>query len=123
MAQIKFQKISTPTLEQVSDFEDKTSRGERGFSSTGLSKKCKFVNKYISNYAPPNLRWWQRDGLLTYIDQLKYTDFTSHPDYYINKEAEVINFDMIHRRYRANKQCNSDRYYQTVFASDLKKMS
>ena len=38
-----------------------------------------FANKYIPKYIPEYLPWHKRDGLLTYIDQLKYKDFISDP--------------------------------------------
>ena len=44
-----------------------------------MSEKT-FVNKYIPEYTPNNLKWYERDGLLTYIDQLKYEEFSSNPD-------------------------------------------
>ena len=41
IAQIIFQKISTPILEEVYNFEDKTVRGEIGFGSTDFQKTCR----------------------------------------------------------------------------------
>lgn len=46
------------------------------------------VNKYIPEVVPSNLKWFERDGLFTYIDQLKYERFISGPDKYFEK-AEV----------------------------------
>ena len=42
-----------------------------------------FANKYIPKYIPEYLPWHKRDGLLTYIDQLKYKDFISDPNVHI----------------------------------------
>ena len=81
-----------------------------------------FVNKYIPEAVPSNLKWYERDGLLTYIDQLKYKRFTSDSDKYLEK-AQVINFDMIHNRCRGDHQTYSDKDYQTVAWSDVKNMS
>ena len=33
------------------------------------------VNKYTPTCEEPNLPWYERDGLLTYIDQLKCKEF------------------------------------------------
>ena len=44
---------------------------------------------------PEDLPWYERDGLLTYFDQLKYKEFICDPDAAV-KNTEVINFDMIH---------------------------
>ena len=77
-----------------------------------------FVNKYIPEAVPSNLKWYERDGLLTYIDQLKYERFNSDPDKYLEK-AQVINFDIIHNRCRGGYQTYSDKHYQTVVLSDV----
>ena len=54
-----------------------------------LKKKKSYLgNKYIPDYCPPNLPWYERDGLLTWHDQNKYKEFSKDPD--------MINFDMIH---------------------------
>lgn len=37
--------------------------------------KNNLVTSCISPYTPSNLKWYEKDGLLTYIDQLKYKDF------------------------------------------------
>ena len=33
-----------------------------------------FANKYIPKYVAEDLPWYEREGLLTYIDQMKYKD-------------------------------------------------
>ena len=80
------------------------------------------VNKYVPEYVPSNLKWFERDELLTYIDELKYSKFSRDPDKYL-KEVEVLNFDMIHARCRDDKQSVTDKQYQTVASNDLKNMS
>ena len=54
-----------------------------------------FANNYIPKYVLEDLPWYERDGLLTYIDQLKYKEFISDSDVAV-KNTKVINFDMIH---------------------------
>ena len=39
-----------------------------------------FVNKYVPVYVPQDLKWYERDGLLTYINQIKYERFSEDPD-------------------------------------------
>ena len=48
----------------------------------------------------------------------------SDPDDYL-KKAEVISFDMIYKSIKGNhhQQKCFDKYYQTVYSSDLKQMS
>ena len=84
-----------------------------------MSKRA--VNKFVPNYFPEDLKWFERDGLLTYVDQIKYSEFSSDPDKYL-KQAEVVNFDMIHARCRGDKQYLTDKYYQTVVSDDVKNM-
>ena len=85
-----------------------------------MSEK-KFVNKHIPGYTPNNLKWYERDDLLIYIDQLKYEEFSSDLDRYL-KKAEIINFDFIDKRCRSDTQKFSDKYYQTVVSKDVEKM-
>ena len=96
-AQIVFQMVSNhPVVGEVENFEDnKTQRGEGPFGSTCLKKISAgktFTNKYIPKYVPEDLTWYERDGLLTYIDQLKYKDFILTP---MLKNTKIINFEMI----------------------------
>lgn len=37
-----------------------------------------YANSYIPEYAHENVPQYERDGLLTYIDQLKYQKFTEN---------------------------------------------
>ena len=80
------------------------------------------VTKYITEVVPNDLKSYERDGPLTYIDQLIYERFTQDPGKYLGK-AEVVNFQMIHNRCRGDKSTFYDKYYQTVFQSDVQKMS
>lgn len=52
-----------------------------------------FTNNYIPEYVFDNLQWYQRDGLMTYIDKLKYNNFIRDEHFKITK---VVNFDMIY---------------------------
>ena len=52
-------------------------------------------NKYIPDYCPPDLPWYERDGLLIWYDQNKSEEFSKDPDNYL-KNKKVIHFDMIH---------------------------
>ena len=81
-----------------------------------------FVNSYIPPYVKDDLKWYERDGLLTYVDRLKYERFEENRDDYLTK-AKVVNFHMIHARCRGNTREKNDRHYQTVKYKNLKKMS
>ena len=84
-----------------------------------MSKR--FVNKFVLNCVPENFKWYERDGLRTYIDQLKYSEFSSDPDKYL-KEADIVNFDMIHERCGRHKRSMTDKHYQTIVSVDVKNM-
>ena len=77
------------------------------------------VNNYITDYVSPDLKWYERDGLLTYINQLKYLDFSKDPDQYL-KSAKVVNFEIIHVQCTGDGRNFSDKHYQTVCESSLK---
>ena len=38
------------------------------------------TNNYIPKYVPIDLKWYKRDGLMTYIDHVKCEEFLSDPD-------------------------------------------
>ena len=80
-----------------------------------MSSEKILTNKYIPEVVPLDLPWYERDGLLTYCDQMKYKDFLDDPDSYI-KNAQIINFDMIHAQCHGQPRENSDKHYQTVWA-------
>ena len=54
-----------------------------------------FANSYVPEYVPEDLPWYEHDGLITYIDQLKWKEFISDLNAVI-KNTKAINFEMIH---------------------------
>ena len=79
-----------------------------------------FVTKYVLEYVPDNLPWYERDGLLTYIDQLKYKKFCENRDeHFLN--TEVVNFDVMHHRCRGDPMKNDVKHYKTIKKDDFKK--
>ena len=47
------------------------------------------VNNYAPEYMPENLPWYERDGLLTWYDQVKCKEFLEDPDaHFKNKKTE-----------------------------------
>ena len=67
-----------------------------------LKKNLAAKNKYIPKHIPDNLRWYERDGLLTYIDKLKCDRVLEDPDKHF-KETKIINFEIIHQQARNEK--------------------
>ena len=81
-AQLIFQKIAhCIKLIEVKDFDDKTDRVSNQVCQSVSNERA--VNKYVPDYISPDLKWYERDGLLTYIDQLKHSEFSKDPDSYL----------------------------------------
>ena len=76
------------------------------------------VDKYIPPYVPSDLPWYKRDGLMMYIDRLKYERFSENRDSYLQR-ANIIIFDIIHHRCRGNELTNPVTYYKTIKKHDL----
>ena len=70
-----------------------------------MSRKI-YVNKYIRTYQKLDLKWYERPGLLTYIDQIKFKKLIDNPNYWLNNLA-VINFYSIHHQCRGDPPENS----------------
>ena len=86
-----------------------------------IRKRSKiFPNNYLPEYVPENLPWYERGGLMTYIDQLKYEEFISDADAII-KNTKIINFEMIHAQCRGTPRTHSDMFSHTVREKDVKK--
>ena len=79
------------------------------------------MNSYIPRYVKPDLKWYERDDLLTYVDRLKYERFEENRNHYLSK-AKVFNFDMIYASCGKRSQEKTDKYYQTVRSENLEKM-
>ena len=43
-----------------------------------------FGNSYIPKYVPQNLLWYERDGLITWLDQVKCEEMLADTDRYFN---------------------------------------
>lgn len=54
-----------------------------------------FANSFVPQYVPEDLPWYERDGLMTCVDQLKWKEFLFDLDAAI-KNIKFINFEMIH---------------------------
>ena len=80
-----------------------------------------FKNRYIPAFVKDNLKWYERDGLITYINQLEYKKFEENRDSYLEK-IYITNFNLIHSNYRNEPLENEIRYYKTVNTKDLKQM-
>ena len=84
-----FEKKKSPTVVEVSSFDKfTTERGNEGLGSTEIIKNM-VINNYAPEYMPENLPWYERDGLLTWYDQVKCKEFLEDTDaHFKNKKTE-----------------------------------
>ena len=61
----------------------------------------------------------KKDGLLTYMDQLKYQEYEKNTEKWLQNHI-VINFDMIRARWRGSPLTTSAREYNTLREEDFK---
>ena len=80
-----------------------------------------FRNSYIPPYVKPNLKWFERDGLITYIDRLKYEEFEENRDKYL-KNIKITNMDIIHNECRGDPLEKDIKEYKTIQKKDVKQM-
>ena len=62
-----------------------------------------YDNKYVPTHAEHlSLPWYERDGLMSYIDSLKCDQFKKNPEEHFNK-TKIVSFAMIHAQTRVDK--------------------
>ena len=78
-------------------------------------------NSFIPPYIKPNLKWFKRDGLMTYIDRLAYERFEEDRDKYL-ANVNVVNFDIINHKLKGTPLEKSITSYETIYKKDLKQV-
>ena len=78
-------------------------------------------NSYIPPYVKPDLKWFERDGLMTYIDRLAYERFEEDRDNYL-ENIKVIDFDIINHELKGTTLEKDILTYKTIYKNDLKQM-
>ena len=69
------------------------------------------VNNYVPDFVPQDLSWYERNGLMTWYEQIKCENFVCNIDKHF-KEVNVIKLDIIHREARGeNVPDDLLRYY------------
>ena len=72
------------------------------------------MNSYVPKFVPKDFPWYERDGLMTWYDQMKYQDFLRDTNKYF-QEVKIVNFDIIHRQCRGEEvPKHLLKQYQTV---------
>ena len=118
--QIVFQKIANhPVLREIKLVEEKDHLDQQIILNICAGKI--FASSYVPEYVLQDLPWYERDGLMTYIDQLKWKEFISDPDVAI-RNTKIKNFEMIHAQCRGTHRTHSNEFCQTVRQKNVAKM-
>ena len=78
-------------------------------------------NSFIPPYIKPNLKWFERDRLMTYIDRIAYERFEEDRDKYL-ANVNVVKFDIINHELKGTPLEKSITGYKTVYKKNLKQM-
>ena len=78
-------------------------------------------NSFIPPYVKDNLKWIERDSLITYINRLNYERFENDRDNYL-QNVNVVNFDIINHELLGTPLEKDIITYKTVYKSDLRQM-
>ena len=77
------------------------------------------VNKYVPGFVQHfELPWYERDGLMSYIDALKCDEFSNDSDAHF-KNAQVVNFHIVHHECRGDPLKGNCKDYKTIEKEDL----
>ena len=55
-------------------------RSTAGIISDGCRPIQTYGGRYIPKYLRSKLKWWETDGLVTYVDRLKYEKLEKHKE-------------------------------------------
>ena len=76
----------------------------------------KVDNRFVPNYVPNNLPWHERDGLMTWYDQVKCQEFHENTDSHF-QNLEIVNFDII--KSNGNLPEQKLKQYQRINYQDI----
>ena len=77
------------------------------------TKSGTYGGRYTPEYVCPNLKWRERDVLLTYIDKLNCEELDAHREKWLENH-NVINFIMINNQCKGTKLSKSFKEYKTI---------
>ena len=77
------------------------------------------TNKYVPEFVPSDLKWYERGGLMTWYDQVMCEQFLEDVNKYFS-ETKIVNFDMINKSIKGEGISEGVlRDYQTVHKKDV----
>ena len=72
------------------------------------------TNTYVPTFVPQDLKWYERDELMTWYDQGKCRDFLDELDTHF-ENVKIVNFDIINKFVRGQKMSQLTlQNYQTI---------
>ena len=73
------------------------------------------TNTYVPEFVPSDLKWYKRDGLMTWYDQVKCEQFLEDVNKHF-RETKIVNFDMINKLIKGEEISEGVlRDYQAVY--------
>ena len=78
-------------------------------------------NNYVPEYVPPDLPWYERDGLMTWYDQAKCEDFLRNSKHHF-QNTKIVNFNITRSEAKGEKVPDDIfKKYQTVQGNRVSK--
>ena len=78
-----------------------------------------FWNGYFPQYTKENLKWYERDGLLTYYDLLKYKGRSRDSEKSLNN-ITVINVDITDNEWKGYRMGKTKKEYKAITSKYFK---
>ena len=78
----------------------------------------KVDNTFVPKFIPDNLKWYERDGLETWYQRNKCSEFLEDTDSHF-KNMKIVNFDIINNGEKMTKQTLTQ--YDTIEHDETKK--
>ena len=82
-------------------------------------KKMNVAMKYVSGFVSNDVKWYERDGLLTWYDQMKYERFLQDVNNHF-ANIKIVNFEIINKWIKGEEVSEWIlRNYQTVQKAEV----
>lgn len=82
-------------------------------------KKMNVAMKYVPGFVPNDVKWYERDGILTWYDQMKYERFLQDVNNHF-ANIKIVNFEIINKWIKGEEVSEwTLRNYQTVQKAEV----
>ena len=82
-------------------------------------KKMNVAMKYVPGFVSNDVKWYERDGLLTWYDQMKYERFLQDVNNHF-ANIKIVNFEIINKWIKGEEVSEwTLRNYQTVRKAEV----